>query len=459
MKRLLLLSLLIFPIQLTFSQVVIDQNVAINDLIPNVLIGNPNFPASNYIVTGSNNFETIHSIGAFTSSNVDFPFEQGLVLSTGNILSVPGANTSIISEGSNSWPGDVDLEAATSMATTLNASSVSFDFIADVSEISLDFIFASEEYGGFECTFPDTFAFLITDLTTGITENIALVPNTNTAISILTVRGGDNAGCDAQNETYFERYNYVTTNTDIPHIDANNSPINFNGQTVPFVLVKDLVIGNPYNIKIVVGDASDTLYDSAIFVRNSSFGAYPVMEQEPSDLVVEDTNDDGVENFNLRMNESQMLGSVNTTIYSFDFSYHVTVEDAVSGVNSISNPEVYQNTSELENIYVRMANSYTGTAITNDFRITTDASLLSTSQFDLQNLKVYPNPVVDKLTIESGGAIIQNLAIYNISGQRVYEQLNKNSNSILIDFSSYSKGTYFLKLETEAGSVFKRIVK
>ena len=42
----------------------------------------------------------------------------------------------------------------------------------------LDFLFASNEYGEFQCGFSDVFAFLLTDLTTGVTTNIAVVPGT-----------------------------------------------------------------------------------------------------------------------------------------------------------------------------------------------------------------------------------------------------------------------------------------
>jgi hypothetical protein len=458
--KLLLRALCFFiVIQYSTAQVYMDTSLSTEELVTNVLIGNPNFPSSNYEVITGTQFGSVNGVAAFQTDEVYMPFEEGLVLSTGDVMSISGANTSIISAGNTNWLGDVDLETITGDSYTLNASYISFDFIADVDAISLDFMMASEEYGVFECAFADRFAFIITDLNTGISENIALVPETTTPISVVTVRGGGNTTCMPDNEAYFERYNYVPDNTSASHILPEDAPINFNGQTKVFVLMKDLVVGNPYHIKIVVADSGDSIYDSAIFVRNSSFGAFPTMAQMPSDLVVEDTDDNGTEMFNLRMNETQMLGGINTAVYSFDFSYHSTLGDAESGVNAIANPEAYQNTNPLETIYVRMANSYTGTAITNEFKVAINADLLSTNEFDITETKLYPNPVVNQLYIESVDHQIKVIEVYNMIGQRMFSESYNNLNNTSIDVSQYESGQYFIKLATEQGSVIKHFLK
>ena len=458
--KLFLLSLCFFiVIQYSTAQVNINTSLSTEELVTNVLIGNPNFPSSNYEVITGTQFGSVNGVAAFQTNEVYMPFEEGLVLSTGDVMSISGSNTSILSGGNSSWPGDVDLEAIVSDLNSYNASSVAFDFVADVNAISLDFMFVSEEYGVFECSFADRFAFIITDLITGISENIALVPETTIPISVVTVRGGANTNCAPQNEIYFERYNFVPDDANISHILPEDAPINFNGQTKVFVLMKDLVIGNPYHIKIVVADHADSVYDSALFVRNSSFGAFPTMAQMPSDIVVEDTDDNGVETFNLRMNETQMLGTINAAVYSFDFSYHNTLGEAESGVNPIANPESYQNANPLETIYVRMANSYTGTAITNEFKITIDADLLSTNVFEISETRLYPNPVVNVLNIESAGHQIKSIEIYNMTGQRILHRSYETLENISINVSQYNAGQYFIKLETAQGSVIKRFLK
>ena len=59
-----------------------------------------------------------------------------------------------------------------------------------------DFVFASNEYGQWQCGFSDVFAFLLTDLTTGETKNLAVLPNTDSTISIRNIRDNQyNSSC------------------------------------------------------------------------------------------------------------------------------------------------------------------------------------------------------------------------------------------------------------------------
>jgi len=243
-----------------------------------------------------------------------------------------------LNSGTNIWLGDADLEAITSIENTFNATYVQFDFMAEVPKISLDFMMASEEYGQFECDFADAFAFILTNSTTGVSENLAVVPGTNTAIFVITVHQGGGGDCEAVNANYFGRYNFPIDDPDISSINSEDSPIDFNGQTDVFVLLGDLIVGDNYTVKIVIADNADSAFDSALFVRNSSFGAYPKIEEEPIDIVLEDTDDNGFEVFNLTVNESLMLGDINTDIYAFDFTYYNFLADAEALVNPIAAP-------------------------------------------------------------------------------------------------------------------------
>ena len=69
-----------------------------------------------------------------------------------------------------------------------DATKLEFDFIPITNNIDFNFIFASEEYGTFQCNFSDSFAFLLTNLSTNVTTNLAIVPNTTTPISVVTDR-------------------------------------------------------------------------------------------------------------------------------------------------------------------------------------------------------------------------------------------------------------------------------
>ena len=75
------------------------------------------------------------------------------------------------------------------------------------------------------------------------------------------------------------------------------------------------------------------------------------------------------------------------------------------------------------------------------------------------SLNVYPNPVKDKLYIETE-VKIENVAIYTITGVMVGQQTTDNGQQTLtIDLSELNSGIYFVKIKTDNGEIVKRIVK
>lgn len=83
--------------------------------------------------------------------------------------------------------------------------------------------------------------------------------------------------------------------------------------------------------------------------------------------------------------------------------------------------------------------------------------LLGVNDLNLENLKYYPNPVENELTI-SYAETIENVEVYSVTGQRVLKQ-GYSSNSISVDFAKFSSGTYMVKVITANGSQFIKIIK
>ena len=193
---------------------------------------------------------------------------SGVILTTGNVANAPGPNSTILSDGSLAWPGDSDLVTALGNATAVynNATVLEFDFTPINPQFSFDFIFASEEYGTFQCQpFPDAFAFLLTNTTAGTpTTNLAVLPGTTIPVSVETIR--DNAYnniCASVNPSFFGNF-YGFSN-------SPNAPTNFFGQTVLMNASAVLIPGNVYHIKLVIADRLDTNNDSAVFISGTSF--------------------------------------------------------------------------------------------------------------------------------------------------------------------------------------------
>ena len=237
-------------------------------LVNNVLINSPCVSATNITWSTGSNFGSSNGIGFFQNTNPGFPMASGVVLSTGSAQSAAGPNTTFLNEGSTTWPGDGDLEATLAQAgismSSTNATVLEFDFTPISSHFNFDFIFASEEYGNFQCQFSDAFAFLLTNELTGQTTNLALVPNTNTPISVVTIRDFlYNSSCPSANSQYFGSFNGGS--------DAEGSATNFNGQTVLLNASSNLIPNTPYHIKLVIADRSDFESDSSIFISSDSF--------------------------------------------------------------------------------------------------------------------------------------------------------------------------------------------
>src|SRR5690606_1456044 len=165
----------------------------------------------------------------------DFPLKEGVVIVSGQAQAAAGpwAGGAPGTTGSGTVDSPVNqlqqisnLQGQTN--TVSDVSSITFTFVPLTTNFSFNFLFASAEYGTFQCGFGDVFAFILTDVTAGTPyENIAHIPETTIPVSVMTIR--DQAhypGCSSENEEYFGQFN--------PDNPAN-APINMRGQTIPMM--------------------------------------------------------------------------------------------------------------------------------------------------------------------------------------------------------------------------------
>ncbi|MFD1062825.1 FG-GAP-like repeat-containing protein [Winogradskyella litorisediminis] len=83
--------------------------------------------------------------------------------------------------------------------------------------------------------------------------------------------------------------------------------------------------------------------------------------------------------------------------------------------------------------------------IANQVITITNDNVLDVNNTELIQLKTYPNPASDVVTVE-GNSIIKLIEVYNLLGQKVLFQ-NTDSIKIKFNISSLSKGSYFLKVK------------
>lgn len=243
----------------------INTDYTTEQLVNDVLMNSSCIITSNISSTAITNPGTVSTIGYYNQNQSSFASTSGIVLSTGNIANLPGPTGGTIS-GSGTGTGDADLQGMMNnyglTGTYNDVSSIEFDFVPMIDFISFDFIFASNEYGNFQCNFSDAFAFILTDLTTGVKTNLAVIPNTTTPVLVTTIRNNlYNANCPSANASYFDEY----------YGSSPLAPINMLGVTVPMTAESAVIPGNPYHIKLVIGDYMDMALDSAVFIDAGSF--------------------------------------------------------------------------------------------------------------------------------------------------------------------------------------------
>ena len=259
-KKFHLLLLLVYA-SASAQYISTDETHTPLQLVENVLINSGCASVSNVSVSGGNFTTGEKSWGYFNANGSTFPFADGVILSTGKIIDAQGPNSFISDDGDAlGWIGDLDLNAALSLTNTLNATVLEFDFIPLGNQISFDYIFASEEYHDTAtCTYSDGFAFLLKEVGSPTYQNLAVIPNTTIPVKVTTVHPDIPGGCGPQNEQYFDAFN------------GTEYPTNFNGQTKVLTAKSPVIPGHQYHIKLVIADEANYRYDSAIFLKGSSF--------------------------------------------------------------------------------------------------------------------------------------------------------------------------------------------
>jgi gliding motility-associated-like protein len=235
-------------------------------LIEEVLIDSPCSTVSNfsYQVSGNPGDNTTKSYGYFSNTGNGFPFEAGIVITSGHAYpggNIPGGG---LVNFQNNLPGDADLDAyitSTPGTTSNDATFISFTFTPIADTISFRYLMASEEYGTFECDFTDSFAFLLREVGTTTYTNLAVLAD-GTEVTVTNINNNVDPTCNS-NPDQFAGYNLIDTH--------------YGGRTKALTAFANVTPNVSYEIKLVVADEGnigtpgDQQYDTAIFLEAGSF--------------------------------------------------------------------------------------------------------------------------------------------------------------------------------------------
>ncbi|MDP4631130.1 MAG: T9SS type A sorting domain-containing protein [Flavobacteriales bacterium] len=226
-----------------------DQTSAVEDL----------FLANGIFVNNISFIGDSAQLGWLTDGDsVSLGINEGLVLSTGVAATVSNGNNIPVGNWSNTL-SNPDLSGLTGFPT-YDLAQLDFDFIATGDSMTFQFVFGSAEYPEWVgSNFNDIFGFFVNGpgiagpYTNGAV-NLALVPGTNTVVSINTINADTNATLYNDNSTLL-----------IPNFFCD-------GYTVPmFASIGNLIVGQTYHITLAITDASDAALDSWVFLGGNSF--------------------------------------------------------------------------------------------------------------------------------------------------------------------------------------------
>ncbi len=439
MRKLILLFTVIF-----FSLTSVAQIIMINDnnnaessfnpqeLIENVLISGAcaqvdNF---NFQVAGTPSDLSSKSYGYFKRpSGSSFPFEEGIVLSTGKAADGGNTITSVRADSNNSLSGDTDLETALAISNTHDTTYITFNFTPYTSTISFNFLMASEEYdGNTECNYWDAFAFLLREVGSTNYSNLAVLPN-GTPVSVKNI---NNSGTCTANPDFFAGYNINDTN--------------YGGRTKVITANANVTPNQIYEMKIVVADQGDSAWDSAIFLEAGSFnlGANlgdPLISADNNaacgDSVLLDSNI-VANTYEWFKDDTPIPGATNQT-YEANLGNGKYKVKASLGVNCVAEDEI-----QIEFVTAASINNN----ITKLYSCDNDFDTIAT--FDLTDKD---DEILDGQSINDFGvkyysdnsytSEITDITAFNSSGQTIYASVyNKNSTnctaqgSFIIDLTS-----------------------
>ncbi len=219
------------------------------------------------------------SLGYFDRGLGEIGICQGLVMSTGQVDELDRGNDEDNFGGTSSGElySDNDLSSLT-LGTLKDIARYEITFIPSSDNLSFEYIFASEEYPEFVCSrFNDVFGFFITGPSPQGGNynalNIAMVSNESGdeyPVAINTINGGmvgnsSSTDCSGSTESldFGQLYN--------DNVGSQNFTLD--GFTDVLKAEVSVIPCAEYTIKLVIADGTDVNFDSAVFLKASSFSS------------------------------------------------------------------------------------------------------------------------------------------------------------------------------------------
>jgi gliding motility-associated-like protein len=277
LKGIKLLSIyLLFLSSNAYSQITLTDNRTATQLVQRILGGGITVSNPTLNCTGIAN-------ATFVNSTASLGLTGGVVLTTGRAITLSPTSVGI-NGSSTSSPNNVnfvttldpDIQSLKPGFLQRDLCRLEFDFIPKGDTISMNYVFASEEYTTNNCSqFADVIGIFVSGPGIVGNKNIALVPNTTVPVSINSINDGTGSTptCTSlhPNAPFTALYTANVSTT-----------ISYNGFTKVMTATSPVTPFGSYHAKIAIVDISDSLNDSGVFIGEGSFTSEPILELEKS---------------------------------------------------------------------------------------------------------------------------------------------------------------------------------
>lgn len=257
------------------AQIQINDSLSAQSLIDDFFNSGVLVSISNVTVNGTSADSTSLRLGLFTDGfSESLNMDSGLVMYTGFSSSIAGNQPGFIPIDNYQ---DIDIQTMTGMPVN-DCAVIEFDVLVEADALAFNYFFASSEYEAFTCSnFNDGFGLFVSGpgIEGGYTNNainIATIPNSTTPVAINTVNSGTSSSpgnsinCENANPNWIDDSQYFIQNSGNV---VNDLP--FTGYTENFEAYVEVINGEVYHIKFAICDASDSAFDSGVFLESGSF--------------------------------------------------------------------------------------------------------------------------------------------------------------------------------------------
>ncbi|HEU4717642.1 MAG TPA: OmpA family protein [Bacteroidia bacterium] len=266
---------------LVHGQITFESKQSVEFYVKNVLMG------PGVYVANVKHYGMIGGMGQFEADSSILGVKSGLVLSTGVVDSLHGPNNSSGYTSFGKFPADAQeqkkvLRGDRNMNVickghAVDMTVIEFDFVPVNNVLEFNYVFGSEEYPEYaKSKYDDGFGFFLRGPGIHGTKNLAVLPNGKTPVNVNSI--------NAKKHSKYFRKNYGKIN----RMSARSKKsfyrskkkalrvllmksIQLDGLTTVLKVHADLIPYQLYHMKIGIADASDELFDSAVFLQAGSF--------------------------------------------------------------------------------------------------------------------------------------------------------------------------------------------